>query len=96
MQQQMMGQTGQQPVMMTPPDVVTTKDYLYLRDQLSWTLLVMKKCAHYAQECTDPQVRSAIDRAGQMHQRHYNLLLKHLQTNNTQAMIRMPKSPQNQ
>jgi hypothetical protein len=85
MQQQTGGQTGQQPVMMTPPSVITSKDCLYLKDQLSWTLLAMKKCAHYAQECTDPQVRDAINQAGQMHQRHFSLLLKHLQTPNAQA-----------
>ena len=46
----------------------------------------MKKCRHFAQECTDPEIANAIDRAGQMHQRHYELLLKHLTVDNNAAM----------
>ncbi len=85
MQQQEMGQMQQQqPVMMTPPTVITKKDLLYLKDIMSWLLDAMKKCAHFSRECTNPQVKQAIDRAGEMHQRHYNLILKHCQTNNMQ------------
>lgn len=96
MQEQMMGQglQQQQPMMAKPPAIISTKDSLYLKDQLSWILVAMKKCAHFAQECTDPQVKQAIDKAGQMHQRHYNLLLKHLQHNNTQAMAGMSQPTQ--
>ncbi|GEN33383.1 MULTISPECIES: hypothetical protein [Aneurinibacillus] len=87
MQQQMTGQSqAQQPVMTTPPNVMTTKDVHYVKDQLSWLLVAMKKCNHYSQECTDPQVKQLIDRAGQMHQRHYNTLLQHCQNNNASAM----------
>ncbi|UFJ42053.1 hypothetical protein LOK74_06025 [Brevibacillus humidisoli] len=86
MLQQMTSQSQQQQVMMTPPAVVTTKDLLYLRDAMSWMLVAMKKCAHFAQECTDSQVRQAIDQVGQMHQRHYNMLLSHCKNNNVQGM----------
>ncbi|GAX89034.1 hypothetical protein EFBL_0648 [Effusibacillus lacus] len=79
--------------MQTPPEVITTKDLLYLRDALSWELGAMKKCAHFAQECLDSDIRQAIEQAGQMHQRHYNMLLQHLQTNNAQMMAQVP-SPQ--
>jgi hypothetical protein len=84
--QQIQNPAQQQPVMQTPPQVITTKDHAYLKDQLSWLLLAAKKCRHFAQECTDPQIAQAIDQAGQMHQRHYLLLLKHLQNDNTAAM----------
>ena len=85
----------QQPaIMQTPPQVITTKDCHYLKDMLSWELLAMKKCSHFASECTDPEVRSAIDKAGQMHQRHYTLLLKHLQNNNNTAMQNVPQPAQ--
>ncbi|MFC4767852.1 hypothetical protein [Effusibacillus consociatus] len=97
--QQQMGQSqqmGQQPRMMTPPQAITTKDLLYLRDAMSWTLLAMKKCAHFAQECQDQEVKQLIDQAGQMHQRHYNMLLQHCQTNNTQAMASIPHPTQQQ
>ncbi|MBN2981699.1 MULTISPECIES: hypothetical protein [Cohnella] len=85
-QTQAQGQQQQQPVMQQPPQVITTKDHLYLKDQLSWELLAMKKCSHFAGECTDQEIRQAIDQAGQMHKRHYELLLKHLQHNNTAEM----------
>ena len=93
MQQTMQGQ-GQQPVMQVPPKVITVKDHSYLKDQLSWLLLAMKKCRHFAQECTDPQIAQAIDRVGQMHQRHYTMLLKHLQTDNVTAMQQVQQQMQ--
>lgn len=82
---------GQQPIIPQPPQVITTKDHLYLKDQLSWELVAMKKCRHFAQECSDPEISQAIDKAGQMHLRHYELLLKHLQNNNTAEMQKVPQ-----
>jgi len=81
-----------QPIMQTPPAVITTKDSAYLKDELSWELLAMKKCSHLARECSDPDIRQAIDKAGLMHQQHYMRILKHLQTNNNQAMSSVPQS----
>ncbi|WP_369681839.1 hypothetical protein [Alicyclobacillus macrosporangiidus] len=94
--QQTAFQPGQQagPQMTTPPQVITTKDASYIKDQLSWLLVAAKKCAHYAKECSDASVASAIQRIGQMHQRHYQLLLGHLKTNNQQAMQNIPQPPQ--
>lgn len=89
-QQQNMGQSlQQQPLMMTPPNVITTKDLLYLKDMMSWLLDATKKCSHFSRECTDPKIKQVLDRAGQMHQRHYNIILKHCQNNNTQVMSSM-------
>ena len=70
------------------------RDSLYLKDQLSWELLAMKKCRHFAAECSDAEIAQAIDKAGQMHQRHYTLLLQHLQNDNTQQMKNVPQSQQ--
>lgn len=95
-QTQTQPQSGQQPILMQPPQVITTKDHLYLKDQLSWELIAMKKCHHFAQECQDPEIRQAIDKAGQMHQRHYNMLLRHLQNNNTAEMQKMHAYQQQQ
>lgn len=86
----------QQPQMMEPPQVITTKDLLYLKDQLSWQLIAMKKCSHYAQDCTDPQVKQALDKAGKMHLRHYQMLLTHCQNNNTQQMASVQQQTQSQ
>lgn len=84
------------PTMSAVPNVVTTKDSAYLTDQLSWLLLAMKKCAHFASECQDPAIGQAISKIGQMHERQYTLLLKHLQTNNTQVMSHVPQPNQMQ
>lgn len=82
-------QGQQQPIFAQPPQVISTKDYLYLKDQLSWELIAMKKCSHTAKECMDAQLKQLIDKAGQMHQRHYQLLLAHLQTNNQAEMAKI-------
>lgn len=88
------GQQQQQPPMTQPPQVITTKDYQYLKDQLSWEILAMKKCRHFSQESTNSEIKQAIDKAGQMHQRHYQLLLKHLQNNNLEEMNKVPQIQQ--
>lgn len=83
-----------QPLIAVPPQVITIKDHLYLKDQLSWELVTMKKCHHFAAECSDAEIAQAIEQAGQMHQRHYNLLLKHLQNDNTAEMQSIQQLPQ--
>lgn len=84
-------QAQQQPLMMTPPNVISTKDLMYLKDGMSWLLDAMKKCAHFASEAQCPQIKQFIDQVGQMHQRHYNILLQHCQNNNAQQMAQIPK-----
>ena len=83
MQQQVMtqGQTGQ--VMKEPPAVLTSKDLMYLKDAMSWELLAAKKCAHWASEAQIPAVKTELEQAGKMHQKHYDLLLSHVKTNGT-------------
>lgn len=92
MQQVQSGQQPQTNMMQVPPQVITIKDCSYLKDELSWEILAMKKCHHEALECSDQEIRTAIDKAGQMHQRHYTMLLKHLQTNNTEQMKHVPQT----
>lgn len=82
---------NQQPLMMTPPAVVTTKDLQYLKDAMSWLLIAAKKCAHFAQEAECSQVKQALEQAGQTHQKHYNMLLRHCQTNNLRQMTQLPR-----
>jgi hypothetical protein len=81
--------TGQKPLLMEPPQVIMVKDLLYLKDHLSWQLMAMKKCAHFAIECEDPEIKQALDQTGKMHYKHYQLLLKHLQVNNQQQMTQL-------
>jgi hypothetical protein len=73
----------------SPPKVITTKDHMYLKDALSWFLIAMKKCNHFAQEAESQDVRDCLNRIGQMHQRHYQNLLRHCQTNNQQGMTQI-------
>lgn len=75
-----------------PPRVITTKDSLYLKDAMSWELTAFKKFRFFAQQAQDPQIKEALDRAGQMHQRHYQKLLTHLQVDNQAAMAALPKT----
>lgn len=80
--QSMQGTQNQQAIMPQPPTIISTKDELYLTDMLSWNLLAMKKAHFYATNCTDPEVKAELDKAGQMHQRHYQKILSHLQNPN--------------
>lgn len=75
-------QTGQQTqsgqVMPEPPQVISTKDLNYLKDAMSWEIVAMKKYYHFSEECQDPEIKQLFDKAGQMHQKHYDMLLKHV------------------
>lgn len=72
-------------VMKQPPDVITVKDSLYLTDMLSWNLIAIKKAHFFATQCKDPQIMNALTRCGQMHQRHYDSILSHLNPNQQQT-----------
>ncbi|KGX92835.1 hypothetical protein N781_13135 [Pontibacillus halophilus JSM 076056 = DSM 19796] len=61
-----------------PPSMVSQKDQLYLVDMLSWNLNAAKKAHHFANLCTTPDIKATIEQVGQMHQRHYETILSHL------------------
>jgi len=81
-------QMTQQNRMPEPPQIVTSKDYSYLTDALSWELDVIKKFNHFAQESQDAKTKNLIKRAAQIHQKHYTILLKHLNSSNSAAKIK--------
>ncbi|MCY8540591.1 hypothetical protein P9D53_20235 [Bacillus haynesii] len=70
--------------MTTPPQVISTKDHLYLQDMLNWNLLAMKKAHFMADQCQDQSLKTELDRVGQMHHHHYNVILEQLRQNQTQ------------
>lgn len=70
--------------MKQPPEMVSVKDSMYLTDMLSWNLIAIKKAHFYAKQCKDPQIINALTRCGQMHQRHYDTILSHLNPNQQQ------------
>lgn len=78
-----------QPQIPNPPRAITTKDLLFIKDVLSWELLAFKKFHHLAAQVTNPQIKQALEKAGQMHQNHYQRLLPHLQVNNNQTLANM-------
>ncbi|RBW71248.1 hypothetical protein [Bacillus taeanensis] len=79
MNQQQINQQSAQQTMPQPPNVVSTKDEMYITDMLSWNLLTMKKAHFFAMHCQDQEIKTALEQAGQMHQRHYEKILSHLQ-----------------
>lgn len=64
-------------------DQLSSKDLHYVKDQLSWELLAMKKCHHFAQECQDVEISQELDRVGKIHLQHYEMLLNHLNPSGT-------------
>jgi len=77
--QQTFHSTGQNTnMMMQPPATITVKDSLYLTDMLSWNLLAMKKAHFFAANTKDPSIKSYLEKCGQMHQKHYEQIISHL------------------
>jgi hypothetical protein len=85
-----------QPPIPNPPRAITTKDILYLKDALSWELLAFKKFHFMANQLQNPQLKEALNKAGQMHQNHYQRLLTHLQVDNNTALANLPNTQQQQ
>nr|WP_226036042.1 hypothetical protein [Aquibacillus saliphilus] len=75
-----MGQNQAQ-IMQQPPNIVSSKDLLYLTDMLSWNLNASKKAHFFAAQCTIPEIKSELERVCQMHETHYNKILLHLNKN---------------
>jgi hypothetical protein len=86
MQQQPMNMQNQQNLYQQPPEVISSKDAMYLTDMLSWNLLSMKKAHFYAEQCQDQELKTAFDRCGQMHQQHYQRILTHLNGQNSTSI----------
>ncbi|MTH53905.1 hypothetical protein GKZ89_10860 [Bacillus mangrovi] len=76
---------NQSNAMTQPPEVVSVKDHLYLQDMLSWNLLAMKKAHFFAEQCQNQELKMELEKAGQMHSRHYQTVLSHLQPNQSQT-----------
>jgi hypothetical protein len=85
-----------QPPIPNPPRAITTKDILYIKDALSWELLTFKKFHFLANHVQNPQFKDALNKAGQMHQNHYQRLLTHLQVDNNTALANLPNTQQQQ
>lgn len=85
--QQQAAQAAPQNRMSEPPQLITIKDLNYLTDSLSWQLAVIKKLNSFAQDSQDTKVKNQLKKAVQMHQKHYSILLKHLNPNNSASKL---------
>ncbi|MEM1503759.1 ferritin-like domain-containing protein [Domibacillus sp. 8LH] len=79
-----------------PPRALSTKDLLYLKDALSWELLALKKFHFFAQQVSNSEIKQALEKAGKMHQDHFQKLLAHLQVDNNAALASLPNQQQGQ
>ncbi|WP_043930588.1 hypothetical protein [Bacillus sp. EB01] len=84
MQQQNQGMQGQQQFIQQPPDVLSGKDALYLTDMLTWNLLAAKKAHFFAQHCQMESMRAEAEKVCEMHTRHYETILGHLNSHENQ------------
>lgn len=91
MQQQQQNTAQNQQQMPQPPNVISSKDLLYITDMMSWNLMAMKKAHFYESQCQIPQIAQAMQKVCQLHERHYEKILSHLENSNNQ-----PSSPNNQ
>ena len=57
---------------------LSTKEFNYVKDHLSWELLMAKKYNEYAQQTQDSQLKQIIEQIGKKHQNNYNTLLNYL------------------
>ncbi|NGP46347.1 hypothetical protein G4V62_15860 [Bacillaceae bacterium SIJ1] len=73
-----MQQTSASQFMPQPPEVITTKDHLYLTDMMNWNLTAAKKCHDFALRCQDVELSQLLDQTSQMHKKHYELILNEL------------------
>jgi len=103
MQQQQSQQQQQQPFytpktgqMSETPAVITSKDLLYLTDMMSWNLLALKKAHFFAGQCHMPEISQALEKACQMHERHYRQILDHMQKHTGQAPQQPSQNQQSQ
>lgn len=84
MQQQ--NSQNQQGIMQQPPAMISSKDHLYITDMLTWNLLAMKKAHFFAAQCQNQELSESLNKAGEMHSRHYDQILNLLQTTNQQQI----------
>ena len=70
-------QPKEQPSMFPePPKMISTKDFSYLTDMMSWNLLAAKKMNWAGENCQLPDLKKEFEAAEQMHSNHYDEILK--------------------
>lgn len=57
---------------------MTNKELNYIKDFLSWELLMAKKCSQYSSQEVDPNFKGIFNQAGQTHEQNYLNILNYL------------------
>ncbi len=58
--------------------MLTSKELGSIEDQLNQEELLVRKFKHYAQCCSDPQLKQKCEQVAAMHQDHFTRLLNQL------------------
>lgn len=61
--------------MNTVPNMISTKDLSYIADMLNWNIIALKKARHFYNEVNDQEVKTAMENAYKLHEKHYMFLL---------------------
>ena len=65
--------------------MLSVKELSYVKDFLSWELLMTKKCADYSKQEVDANFKGIFENARQVHQKNYDTLLSYLQEQTSQG-----------
>lgn len=71
----MQNQMGQQA---TNKQNLSEKELGAIEDQMSQEQILIQKYKNYAQECTDPELKTKCEQIASKHQQHFNTLLNNL------------------
>ncbi len=58
------------------PNIISTKDLSYIKDMLSWNLVMAKKSKEYLKLVSDKDVKELLKRVNEVHRSHYEMLLE--------------------
>lgn len=58
------------------PNIISTKDLSYIKDMLSWNLVMAKKSKEYLKLVGDKDVKERLKKVNEVHKSHYEMLLE--------------------
>lgn len=58
------------------PNIISTKDLSYIKDMLSWNLVMAKKSKEYLKLVGDKDVKELLKKVNEVHKSHYEILLE--------------------
>lgn len=58
------------------PNIISSKDLLYIEDMMNWNLIMNKKISLFLDLICDDEVSKILNNAMKMHSKHFKELLK--------------------